>query len=360
MRLQTKYNAFIVVRNLKKYNIMCVAHNINYIDVEDNAYDLNVFKPFIARNEFNYICVTNEHYIFIFIPYCVFIDEYLKYNKYGAMHYINNNMSLITFKAYDYCIGSYIIKCHIYDMHEHVKHLHSIVQNKHISIDMINTISKHYVYKKITLSIYDTLKRLFVYERPVFYELIQEYYAYNCITNICAAKKYNIEIKGATDISDSKKYVDEIIKSLNIHNKHKLTKYIKHEQKVYDVNINNTIIHIRILRKLQHIPLCNLSLCQSINLLANITYVDNTVVLLIKRIDKLFKKTLYKRNGNKHFDKHCIQLLNKIYSFDICNIKEIVQIFNYVLDNYYIIDLYDEDAELLVNVYNKFKDILVS
>ena len=360
MRLQTKYNAFIVARNLKKYNITCVPYDVNYIDVDKSVYDYNKLKPFVTYNEFSYICTSYKYYVFVFMPYCIFIDEYLKYNKYGEMQYINTTMSLIIFQAYDYNVSVSVIMCHIYDMYEYIKHLYKTVYNKRLSVSVIYTISKHYVYKKTNMKLYDILRHLFVYKKLHIYNLVQDYYNYNCIMNICAAKKYNIDIKGATDVSDSKKYVDKIIESLNVYNKYKIIKYIVHAQKVYNVNIDNTIIHVRILRKLQHIPLNNLNLCQSLNLLANIMYVNDEVIALIKRINKLFKKSLHKRNCSKHFSDYCIQNLNKINTFNIYNIQEIIQIFNYVLDNYYIIDLHDEDVNLLVSVYNKFNDILVS
>ena len=361
MKLYTKYNAFIVSNMLKKYNIICTVVCNEYIEIDDNKYDDNILSCFITSKRFIHKVKLQEYYVFVFMPYCSFIDSYLIHNKYGKMHYICENICKITFTGSDYNISVNIIMCHIHEMYEYVQHLYTQCLNKEIHIDTVDYISKHYVYKKTSLSIEFILYKVFAHKCTSFNDIIDNYCYRNCILNIFASKKYNITIKGSTDISDSKKYIDKMLNSLNTQNKDTIISYIKYAQSIYsDIIVNDTIIYIRATKKIQHIPIDNLNIYETICLLSNIEYIDDIAIKFIKRMNKLIKKSVNKRTELKHFSENDTKLLLSVFDCNITHIGYIIKIFNDILSKYYIVDLYNRDMNIFINAYNHFKYILIS
>lgn len=330
-----KYNAFFLVNKVfNKPKILATSYNS--IEVQDNY--LSEFKELHGDliTKFQSKKRTIKNYCYIQLCYDQIVSKYMIENKYGDIHYVNNNNSLFTFDTIE-VINSDIKKKYVNNIYCHCTEIYILIERlkteqKKIK-DIYNkykTLLRSHINKKIN-DIDRLLFTRYIHNSPAIYYSMLNVYKLELVLE---AKMLNIYITGKSDLMNVKKYINIILE--NIINKIDVEKYLYYInlfQNKYKTDYGNTILEKRvddIYNKLEYGHIVDKIV--DIKLNNKIYIISNTDIIRkhskeIKRIVSL----LFKQKTNTVEDKisNCIKTIIERNSNNVSfTIKLYIHMFN--------------------------------
>ena len=323
-----------------------------------NITDSNDYKNHIENLNIHLEKKDNifQGYLLLKLEFNFFAIKYITINHYGNIDLTlctNNTIFIYFYKLTKNEALKNIIICHyneILDYYFYVIRSLKLVYNNKFSFQCFQFLYNSKLYNKVNIKDRDFFYCFAGILHDFSFVKLEHYFIFLKLYELIITKKYNITIKGASDVIDIKKLINNIINnSYNTGNIHSILEIILDVEKDTNENFNNTILSQRLFDFLKSYYSKYKFLINdykyNLLLISNLKNIDEILWGKIKRLFSFINKIQLLESNTNRIETSLYQYLNK----NKYNKSDIDFIIEKLINKYNFKNIHIDDCKIVKN-----------